>query len=235
MQEPTSRRRVDPFDMVGGGTREENYGWRDGKLISLEDDPYSPYTLEEQIEGRISGVSNGTGSSNPNQGASPNNTNPIDIVIASIDNQQSILILVGYGNPTIDHGGFIEGYDNFINFMFDAAKNIKVELMGYEILDPNTKEMKYFVLPWNENSQTESKSNLNGIPGYSRKNVTQQFHTHPVGVNIWGSRQDALYSNRWNLPVNIVSSKGTIWQVHIPPPLRVWRELITQYGTQIYP
>ncbi len=88
----------DPFDHVGGsGTREESYGWRDGKLISLEDDPYSPYTLEEQINGRISGISNGTGSSNSNPSVSPNTTNPNDNLVASSDNDQALLMLLGGG------------------------------------------------------------------------------------------------------------------------------------------
>lgn len=70
VNEDYGRNQVDPFDMIGGGGwREESYQFVNGKLISLEDDPYSPYTLEEQVLGRISaskGVSSPSSSNRSN-------------------------------------------------------------------------------------------------------------------------------------------------------------------------
>lgn len=231
---------VDPFDMVGpsGGLSAaySNYDDfnADQEFISWagsgEGDYRNMIETERIIKLReeISELIKGFEQQNFDKNKSPDN------FVASNDIEQAMMLLsFASGEPTIDKGGFIDGYDAFINFMFNAAENIGVELMGYEILDPKTNELKYYILPWINNTQTESYSNVNGIPGYKKEDIIQQFHTHPKGVSMWASLKDVKYSNRWNIPVNAVSFKGTICRVFLPSELKV-SNVEMSYGVIIY-
>jgi proteasome lid subunit RPN8/RPN11 len=111
--------------------------------------------------------------------------------------------------PTREKGGFISNYPDFISFMIHQAKSNPVEVAAFSLNDGT-----YFVQPWVNNTKSVSFNNINGIPGYSSRDVISQYHTHPSGTG--PSKDDAKFSEFWNIPVHTVSPNGVIWQVFYP-------------------
>jgi hypothetical protein len=72
--------------------------------------------------------------------------------------------------------------EKLYNYLLDQAKNNPVEVAAYE-LKRGTEKTRYFVLPWNRNTKSSSVLPISTIgkyiPGYSIKDVTGVFHTHP--------------------------------------------------------
>ena len=182
-------RKVEPFDMVGGsGTREEKYGWSNGKLISLEDDPYSPYTLAEQLKSRVvgSGYAAGTGSVYQNSGVSQNTFNIyeskssykiIGTYTAYFDANDNLIGINGQYNTQSKGGANKGGGIDFSNskLVLDIGGGIYGGLQGMTSSQGKWlgKNGKYYNNSWGGNRYTGSRtgafkvSNQYKVAGYS--------------------------------------------------------------------
>ena len=108
-------------------------------------------------------------------------------------------------------GGFINNRNDFMDYMDYMAVNNKVEVSGFALNDG-----RYYVLPWNNNNITQAVGRPSNVPGYSNDGLkpTEQFHTHPNSSSI--SRDDAVYSSDYGMPVNAICKNGNIWQIQYP-------------------
>lgn len=149
--EDYGRNQVDPFDMVGGGGwSEENYQWVDGKLISLEDDPYSPYTLEEQVLGRISASKGVSPPSNSNR----SNTDftvtgimlpEVNVVDGKIANKNEIVNAVNTfqsGLDNVQSGGRVTFETARFWFLFGSGTPMNVNLNTINFSRVSMRDMK---------------------------------------------------------------------------------------------
>ncbi len=111
--------------------------------------------------------------------------------------------------PTIDKGGWIDG-DKLYGFLLYNAKNNAVEVAVYE-LKRGKEGTKYFVLPWKDNTKSSSVLPIGSlgkyIPGYSYKDITGVFHTHPRSTP--PGTADKAFSDKYNLPVYSIGANGT--------------------------
>jgi hypothetical protein len=111
------------------------------------------------------------------------------------------------GLPKADAGGFIYNQQDFNSFMKDQASHNPVEVAAVELNNGT-----YYVQPWIGNDATTSINNFDAIPGFKRRDVVAQYHTHPDYSG--PSREDALASQIWNIPVNVFNNLGYQWQVY---------------------
>lgn len=112
------------------------------------------------------------------------------------------------GWPTQEKGGWIDA-DKLYDYLLNHAKNTSVEVAAYE-LKRGKEDTKYFVLPWNRNTKTSSvlpMATLNKyVPGYSYKDITAVFHTHPSSSP--PSTADKAYSDKYNIPIYSIGANG---------------------------
>lgn len=132
--------------------------------------------------------------------------------------------------PTKEEGGFIQSYSVFYEFMLDQAKNNPVEVAAFEIMDPNTNSIIYFVQPWFGNEKKLSYNYPEKIPGFSSNDITGQYHTHPSTNGL--SRADAILSTRLGVPVHSIGIDGKVWRVQYPQG-GVVPKLVGPYGIVI--
>jgi len=70
---------------------------------------------------------------------------------------------------------------------------------------------KYFVLPWEKNSKSSSVLPIGTlgkyISGYSYKDITGVFHTHPSSSPPGSADRD--FSDKYNLPIYSIGPNGT--------------------------
>jgi proteasome lid subunit RPN8/RPN11 len=113
------------------------------------------------------------------------------------------------GGPTREAGGWM-GADKLYDYLLDHAKNTSVEVAVYE-LKRGKEDTKYFVLPWERNTKSSSVLPMNTlgkyIPGYSYKDITGVFHTHPGSTP--PSKADMAYSDKYNIPIYSLGANGT--------------------------
>jgi len=111
--------------------------------------------------------------------------------------------------PTRDAGGWVDA-DKLYDFLLDQARNNSVEVAAYE-LKRGKEATKYFVLPWKENEKSNSVLPIGSlgkyIPGYSYKDITGVFHTHPRSTPPGSA--DRAFSDKYDLPIYSIGANGT--------------------------
>jgi RHS repeat-associated protein len=129
----------------------------------------------------------------------------------------------GPGWPNESNGGFINGKQDFYDFMTYQSLNNPKEVSAFGLKDGS-----YYVQPWKDNSPTRSKNNLDGIPGFSKFDVIANYHTHPYPDFSGPSWEDAMNSAGWKgIPVYVFSGNGDLWRVITP-----WGTLLTRYPNE---
>ena len=190
-------RKVEPFDMVGGsGTREEKYGWSNGKLISLEDDPYSPYTLAEQLKSRVvgSGYAAGTGSVYQNSGVSQNTFNIyeskssykiIGTYTAYFDANDNLIGINGLYNAQGGGGGLfgdiLTGTEKHFN---GGLGTLGVAVQGYNNIGNDVKRAYAYKL--SKMTGVKSGQIFQGAKGFANSTGKLVSKLGPVGTVLGG-------------------------------------------------
>jgi hypothetical protein len=133
-------------------------------------------------------------------------------------------------------GGFISSRGDFLNFMYNMARNNPNEVAAFQVSKGNCTE--YFIQPWDQNLPNRSHNYFDNIPDYTRGDIIAEYHTHPNSSppGIF----DAQLSCDHGIPVYSMGANGNMWCVSyclgcIPPTGLIpqgYKEAI--YGNRIW-
>lgn len=219
-----------PDDLPSGISNPVPYGGGDSNILPNWNTLwYSNCWSGNYLSGSMSvSWSNGSGGTTPGSGLGDNafisatNSSPVSLgntgfsggprgqSNTSANQIFGVSLAQGNSGPTEFQGAFIEKrylYD----YMLMHAVQTKKEVVSLELVKNG--ETKYFVLPWHNNTISESNPHLrdleNYVPGYTKTNVTKIFHTHPKSTP--PSNKDKAYGDFYNVPIYTVGANGSTW------------------------